>query len=60
MYECFHCGQRAVIWDADFDYEDYGIEGPGIVQECHCTACGARVTYWIDCSESEEDQSQSN
>ena len=31
MYECFHCGHRAVIWDCDFSYEDYGYEGDGIV-----------------------------
>ena len=55
MYECFHCGKRAVIWDADFNYEDYGLEGDGIVQECHCTNCGARVTYWIDCNNGETD-----
>ena len=23
MYECFHCGERAVIWDSDFDGEDF-------------------------------------
>ena len=28
-YECFHCGQRAVVWGADFDPEDYGREGEG-------------------------------
>lgn len=57
MYECFHCGAKAVIWDADFDYEDYGLEGEGIVQECHCTNCGARITYWIDCGEQDEAKS---
>ena len=31
MYECFHCGARAVIWDADFNFEDYGLEGEGII-----------------------------
>lgn len=48
MYECFHCCTRAVIWDADFDYEDYGLEGVGIIHECHCENCGARITYYID------------
>lgn len=33
MYECFHCGQKAVIWDC--------FDGDGIVQVCHCTNCGA-------------------
>lgn len=26
MYECFHCLTRTVVWDADFSFEDYGIE----------------------------------
>jgi len=46
MYECFHCLQRAVIWDADFDGTDYGYEEEGVVHECHCMNCGARITYW--------------
>lgn len=54
MYECFNCGVRAVIWDSDFDYEDYGLEGKGIIHECHCTNCGARITYYIDIEEEEE------
>ena len=56
MYECFHCGCRAVIWDCDFSYEDYGYEGDGIVQECHCKHCGARITYMIPCGDDEESE----
>ena len=26
MYECFHCGAGAVIWDSDFMFEDCGYE----------------------------------
>ena len=44
MYECFHCGERAVIWDADFDFDDYGYDGEGIVHACHCTNCGAEIS----------------
>ena len=47
MYECFHCLARAVIWDADFSFEDYGEEGEGIYQICHYTNCGAEITYRI-------------
>lgn len=47
MYECFNCGQRAVIWDDDFDFEDYGYEGNGIVHICHCTHCGAEIEYRV-------------
>lgn len=54
MYQCFHCGNYSVIWDADFDFEDYGYEGEGIVQNCHCTQCGAEIQYKIPCNDSQE------
>ena len=47
MYECFHCGCKSVIWDGDFSFEDYGEDGEGIIHECHCENCGARITYRI-------------
>lgn len=53
MYECFHCGMRAVIWDNDFMFEDYGEDGEGIIHECHCTHCGALITYRIPIEEEE-------
>lgn len=57
MYECFHCGQRAVIWDSDFDYEDYGYDGEGIVHACHCTNCGAEIEYRVPaCTEDEHEE----
>lgn len=60
MYECFHCLARAVIWDSDFSFEDYGYEGEGIIQELHCTNCGARITYFISLEpeEGEEEDDQ--
>lgn len=45
-YQCFHCLQNTVIWDNDFDGEDYGYEEPGILHVLHCTNCGAQITYW--------------
>ena len=55
MYECFHCGNKAVIWDADFNFSDCGEEGEGIVHECHCENCGARITYKIPIGKEEND-----
>lgn len=54
MYECFHCLQKSVIWDADFDSEDYGYDEPGIIHECHCTNCGARITYFVPIKDPDE------
>ena len=47
MYECFNCGHRSVYWQADFDFEDYGLEGDGIIHVCHCDNCGADVEYYV-------------
>lgn len=58
MYECFHCGNKSVIWDSDFDYEDMGYEGEGIVHICHCTNCGAEIEYRVS-SNHEDDCIQS-
>lgn len=54
MYECFHCLTKSVIWDADFDFEDFGYEGQGIVHVCHCTNCGAEITYMIPIPDEDE------
>ena len=54
MYECFHCGYVAVIWDSDFMFEDVGREGNGIVHFCHCTKCGAEIEYYIPIEEEAE------
>ena len=55
MYECFHCGAKAVIWDSDFDFSDYGYEGEGIVHNCHCTRCGAEIEYRVPISDEKEE-----
>lgn len=55
MYECFHCGHRAVIWDSDFSFEDFGYDGDGIVHVCHCTHCGADIEYRISFGEDENE-----
>lgn len=55
MYECFHCEEQSVIWDADFDAEECGKEEPGIIHECHCINCGAKITYFVP-NEVEEDE----
>ena len=54
LYECFHCGQNAVSWDADFDFDDYGIDGEGVINTCHCNNCGAHIEYYVGTGEAEE------
>ena len=55
LFECFHCLSRSVVWDSDFDFEDYGLEGEGIVQCLHCTNCGAQIEYYVPIGGEEED-----
>ena len=45
MYECPFCGAKAVIWDADFDFSDFGYEGDGVIHAYHCTECGEDIEY---------------
>lgn len=53
MFECFHCGERAVIWQNDYAFEDYGIDGEGIVHDLRCSNCGAVITYEVPVDDSE-------
>lgn len=52
MANCINCGAE-LCWQNDFDYEDYGIEGEGIVSVWHCTQCGALHEVYINCGETE-------
>ena len=47
LYQCFYCGSNAVVWDNDFDFEDFCYEGEEIVHICHCCNCGAEIEYRI-------------
>ena len=47
MFECFHCGNRSVIWQCDYDFSDFMLEGNGIVHTLHCATCGAEIEYYV-------------
>lgn len=55
-YECFHCGHRSVYWQSDFDFEDFGYEGQGIVHICSCANCGAEIEYRVTIEDEEPDE----
>lgn len=40
----------------DYDFSDFGYEGEGIVQMCHCANCGAEIEYRIRLDQDAEDQ----
>lgn len=56
MYECFHCLNRSVVWECDYDFSDFGYEGDGIVQILHCSNCGAEIEYRIRIEPTDEEQ----
>lgn len=55
MFECFHCGEKAVIWQSDFDFSDFDIDGEGIVHVCKCSNCGADILYYISAGDVEDE-----
>ena len=44
--KCWHCNSE-VIWGGDHDYEDYGMEGEGIVSNLSCSGCNALYLCYI-------------
>lgn len=60
MYECFNCGCRTVIWGADFTFEDYGIDGEGIIHTLTCINCGAEIEYYISLDDEEGEVNENN
>ena len=44
--KCWHCGED-MIWGNDFDYEDYGYSGKGIVSSFSCSNCKATAEVYL-------------
>ena len=44
----------------DFSFEDQGYDGDGIIQECHCENCGARIMYFISFDNDDEQAEKQN
>ena len=44
--KCWHC-QNDVIWGGDHSYEDYGLEGEGIVSNLHCSVYEAEYLIYL-------------
>ena len=42
--KCWSCG-KDVIWGGDFDYDDFGLMGDGIVSNFSCSSDECRVHY---------------
>ena len=44
--KCYRCNS-SLIWGGDHDYEDYGVEGEGIVTNLSCNECSAYVIVYM-------------
>ena len=42
---CWHCNTK-LIWGGDHSYEDYGLDGDGIVTNLSCPTCNAYVEVY--------------
>ena len=51
--KCWNC-YAPLIWNADFTYEDYGLEGEGIVTTLSCSKCKADVEVHLPLGEEDE------
>ena len=45
MTVCWFCGKE-MIWGGDFSFEDYGMDGDGIVANLSCPECGAYAEFY--------------
>lgn len=43
--KCWHCNTK-LIWGGDFTFEDYGVDGEGIVTNLSCPKCEAYVEVY--------------
>lgn len=44
---CWFCNST-LIWNNDFSFEDYEIEGDGIIAVLTCTNCGATAEFYTE------------
>lgn len=53
--DCPNCGCNKLIWQSDFDFEDYGYEGQGIVSNYECLECHTRMILEIPIGENDQE-----
>ena len=51
--KCWHCGND-LIWGGDHTYEEYGLDGDGIVSNLSCSKCPAEVLVYLPDEDEDE------
>ena len=55
---CWYCNGK-MIWQSDFNFEDYGREGEGIVTILTCSECEVRAEFSSKPEENSDDRRDS-
>ena len=57
--KCWHCNNK-LIWGGDFDYEDYGMDGEGIISNLSCPnkLCNAFVEVFLPLKEEVDEKKE--
>ena len=50
---CYNCNTE-LIWGGDHDYEDYNLEGEGIVSNLSCPECDAFILVYMPIKQKEK------
>ena len=50
--KCWFCNEE-LIWNCDYSFEDYGLDGEGIVAALSCRGCGATFEGYLDLEEND-------
>ena len=47
--KCWFCnGEKPLIWNCDYSYEDFGLDNEGIVTVLTCPNCNATFEGYLD------------
>ena len=50
---CWFCNSK-LIWNCDYSFEDYGMEGEGIIATLSCSGCNALFEGYLSFESEEE------
>jgi len=53
--KCWHC-KSDLIWGGDHTYEEYGLDGDGIVSNLSCSKCPAEVLVYLPDEDEDEEE----
>ena len=56
---CFRCGEK-MIWGGDHTYEDYGMDGDGIVANLSFSKCECFCLFYTPIDEEEDNGEEKN